>query len=100
MAGMSTVTVSGDTIRALREQRGWTLEDLAKRTQRSRAYLSRVENGQRTPSRVTRHRIATAPAVPVDDLVTPRETACPPPPPTPTSTPTFTDSPTKPASPT
>lgn len=75
MAGMSTVTVRGDTIRALREQRGWTLEDLAQRTQRSRAYLSRVENGQRTPSRVTMHRIANALEVPIDDLVTPGEKA-------------------------
>lgn len=75
MAGMSTVTVSGDTIRALREQRGWTLEDLAQKTQRSRAYLSRVENGQRTPSRITMHRIANALEVPVDDLVTPGEKA-------------------------
>lgn len=75
MAGMNTVTVRGDTIRALREQRGWTLEDLAQRTQRSRAYLSRVENGQRTPSRVTMHRIANALEVPVDDLVTPGEKA-------------------------
>lgn len=75
MAGMNTVTVSGDTIRALREQRGWTLEDLARRTQRSRAYLSRVENGQRTPSRITMHRIANALEVDVDDLVTPGEKA-------------------------
>lgn len=75
MAGMNTVTVSGDTIRALREQRGWTLEDLAQRTQRSRAYLSRVENGQRTPSRITMHRIANALEVDVDDLVTSGEKA-------------------------
>lgn len=75
MAGMNTVTVRGDTIRALREQRGWTLEDLAQKTQRSRAYLSRVENGQRTPSRITMHRIANALEVPIDDLVTPREKA-------------------------
>src|SRR5690606_14247623 len=99
MAGMNSVTVSGDTIRALREQRGCTLEDLSQRTKRSRSYLSRVENAQRTSSRVSMHHIANAIEAPLDDPVTPREKALPPSLPTPRSEPTFTGSPTKPASP-
>ncbi len=34
----------------MRESRGWTLEDLADRTEMSRAYLSRLEAGNRQPS--------------------------------------------------
>lgn len=40
----------GERLRRLRKERGWKLEDLAERTNLSRAYLSRLENGERQPS--------------------------------------------------
>lgn len=40
----------GTRLRSLRTQRGWTLGDLAQRTNLSDAYLSRIESGERQPS--------------------------------------------------
>ena len=40
----------GARLRRLRGERGWRLEDLAERTGLSRAYLSRLEGGERQPS--------------------------------------------------
>lgn len=40
----------GTHLRSLRTQRGWTLGDLAQRTNLSEAYLSRIESGERQPS--------------------------------------------------
>jgi transcriptional regulator with XRE-family HTH domain len=40
----------GSRLHAMRESRGWTLEDLADRTELSRPYLSRLEAGDRQPS--------------------------------------------------
>ena len=40
----------GSRLHAMRESRDWTLEDLADRTDLSRAYLSRLEAGERQPS--------------------------------------------------
>lgn len=40
----------GTRLRRLRKERGWRLEDLAERTGLSRAYLSRLESGERQPS--------------------------------------------------
>jgi transcriptional regulator with XRE-family HTH domain len=40
----------GARLRALRRDRGWRLEDLAERTGFSKAYLSRLESGERQPS--------------------------------------------------
>jgi len=40
----------GARLRRLRKERGWNLEDLAGRTNLSRAYLSRLESGGRQPS--------------------------------------------------
>jgi transcriptional regulator with XRE-family HTH domain len=40
----------GARLRRLRKERGWKLEDLAGRTNLSRAYLSRLESGERQPS--------------------------------------------------
>jgi transcriptional regulator with XRE-family HTH domain len=40
----------GARLRRLRAERGWRLEDLAERTGLSKAYLSRLESGERQPS--------------------------------------------------
>jgi transcriptional regulator with XRE-family HTH domain len=40
----------GDRLRELRTRRGWTLDDLAKRTTLSKSYLSRLEEGERQAS--------------------------------------------------
>lgn len=40
----------GERLRRLRKERGWRLEDLAERMNLSRAYLSRLKNGERQPS--------------------------------------------------
>lgn len=50
----------GRRLRAMRESREWTLETLAERTGLSKAYLSRLECGDRQPSMVALHSLATA----------------------------------------
>ena len=47
--GMDLAAI-GSRLRALRRERGWRLEDLAERTGLSKAYLSRLESGERQPS--------------------------------------------------
>lgn len=44
------LTELGCRLRTLRLERGWTLGELAQRTQLSEAYLSRLESGDRQPS--------------------------------------------------
>ncbi len=50
----------GERLRRLRKERGWKLEDLAERTNLSRAYLSRLENGERQPSLTALFHVAQA----------------------------------------
>ena len=50
----------GERLRQLRKERGWKLEDLAERTNLSRAYLSRLENGERQPSLTALFHVAQA----------------------------------------
>jgi transcriptional regulator with XRE-family HTH domain len=49
-----------DRLRARREQRGWTQEELALRTDLSQMYLSQLETGVRTPSFATMAALARA----------------------------------------
>jgi transcriptional regulator with XRE-family HTH domain len=44
------LTSLGSQLKSLRKQRGWTLELLAKLTELSEPYLSRLESGSRQPS--------------------------------------------------
>ncbi len=44
------LTKLGTRLRHLRNQRGWTLGDVADRADLSEAYLSRIESGERQPS--------------------------------------------------
>ncbi|MCG8400934.1 MAG: helix-turn-helix domain-containing protein [Firmicutes bacterium] len=52
--------VRGDQIRALREERGHTLQDLAKRANLSLSYLSEIERGSKRPSLKTIEKLAAA----------------------------------------
>ncbi|WP_031516592.1 helix-turn-helix domain-containing protein [Desulfofalx alkaliphila] len=52
--------VRGEQIRALREERGYTLQDLAKRAKLSLSYLSEIERGSKRPSLKTIDKLATA----------------------------------------
>jgi transcriptional regulator with XRE-family HTH domain len=46
----SELTSLGGRLRGLRLDRGWTQEDLARRTDLSKSYISRLEEGDRQPS--------------------------------------------------
>ncbi|HUO10500.1 MAG TPA: XRE family transcriptional regulator [Phycisphaerae bacterium] len=50
----------GNRLHAMRESRGWTLEELAERTGLSKPYLSRIEAGDRQPSIAALLTVATA----------------------------------------
>jgi transcriptional regulator with XRE-family HTH domain len=59
----------GPRLRAVREQRGVTLTDVAARTGISKSTLSRLENGHRRPSLELLLPLAQVYRVPLDDLV-------------------------------
>ncbi len=52
--------VKGDHIRALREERGYTLQDMAKRANLSLSYLSEIERGSKRPSLKSIDKLAVA----------------------------------------
>lgn len=61
--------VKGEKIRALREERGYTLQDLARRANLSLSYLSEIERGSKRPSLKTVDKLATALNVPKTQLI-------------------------------
>lgn len=61
----------GARLRELREERGWRLEDLAERTGLSKAYLSRLEGGERQPSLSALLNVSEAHDVPLSSLFEP-----------------------------
>ena len=62
-------------MRTLRRERGWTLEDLAGRTGLSRAYLSRLEAGERQPSLSVLSEVANAYGISFSSLFAPEPEA-------------------------
>jgi len=52
--------VRGEQIRTLREERGYTLQDLARRANLSLSYLSEIERGSKRPSLKTIDKLAAA----------------------------------------
>ncbi|GFN22469.1 transcriptional regulator [Thermanaeromonas sp. C210] len=65
----SEMRVCGPKIRQLREERGYSLQDLARRAELSVSYLSEIERGTKKPSLKTLERIAGALNVPREQLV-------------------------------
>lgn len=61
-------------LRGLRAHRGLTLQDLADTSGVSRATLSRIENGEVSPTAETLGRLASAFALPISQLLAPLET--------------------------
>lgn len=55
-------------LRALRERRGWTQEELAERARLSVSFVSLLERGERGPSHDTLLQVAEALEVPLADL--------------------------------
>jgi transcriptional regulator with XRE-family HTH domain len=66
-ANMSGTDI-GARIKALREERGWTLGRLAQRTGFETSYISMVENGKRTPKIDRQERFAHAFGLTVGEL--------------------------------
>ncbi len=54
------MNVKGEQIRALREERGYTLQDMARRANLSLSYLSEIERGSKRPSLKSIEKLAVA----------------------------------------
>jgi transcriptional regulator with XRE-family HTH domain len=59
----------GLNVYQIREQRRWTLVDLAQRSGLDRGYLGQVELGHKNPTLQTMNRIADALSVPLSSLL-------------------------------
>ena len=59
----------GERVRALRRERGWTLELLAERSGVSRAMISKLERGEKNPTLVVAARVADGLGVGLSQLV-------------------------------
>jgi transcriptional regulator with XRE-family HTH domain len=59
----------GERVRALRRERGWTLESLAERSRVSRAMISKLERGEKNPTLVVAARVAEGLGVSLSQLV-------------------------------
>jgi transcriptional regulator with XRE-family HTH domain len=59
----------GERVRALRRERGWTLELLAERSGVSRAMISKLERGEKNPTLVVAARVAEGLGVSLSQLI-------------------------------
>ena len=59
----------GERVRALRRERGWTLEALAERSGVSRAMISKLERGEKNPTLVVAAKLAEGLGVTLSQLV-------------------------------
>ncbi len=57
------------TIRTRREAKGWTQDELARRSKVDQSYVALLERGKRTPSLAALKRLARALGVPVTALL-------------------------------
>ena len=65
----------GDRVRALRKAQGWTLEQAARQAGLARSTLSKIENGQMSPTYDGLKKLATGLRIPIPQLFTPPEKA-------------------------
>lgn len=63
----------GERVRALRKSRGWTLEQAARQAGMARSTLSKIENGQMSPTYDALKKLATGLEISVPQLFTPPE---------------------------
>lgn len=68
MARSTTQQAVGAVIRGLRERRGWTVTELARRSRASKQLVSAIERGDRAPSLSTCGRLAKAFGVTLADI--------------------------------
>ncbi len=61
----------GERVRDLRKARGWTLEQAAKQAGLARSTLSKIENGQMSPTYDALKKLATGLDIPIPQLFTP-----------------------------
>ena len=65
----------GDRVRTLRKAQGWTLEQAARQAGLARSTLSKIENGQMSPTYDGLKKLATGLRIPIPQLFTPPEKA-------------------------
>jgi transcriptional regulator with XRE-family HTH domain len=65
----------GERVRALRKAQGWTLEQAAQAAGLARSTLSKIENGQMSPTFEALKKLATGLRIPIPQLFTPPEKA-------------------------
>lgn len=65
----------GDRVRQLRKERDWTLEQAAQKAGLARSTLSKIENGQMSPTYDALRKLATGLGISVPQLFTPPEQA-------------------------
>lgn len=58
----------GAKLKAVRKERGYSLEELAKRTTFSKSFLSQIENGKNSPSIASLKKITTALGISIGEL--------------------------------
>jgi len=61
--------ILGDNIRAIREKKGWTQEDLAIVTKMSRTFIGDIERARKSPTMRSLEKIASALDVRVEFLL-------------------------------
>lgn len=69
------VRAIGRALRAERERRGWSQEELSGRADLDRTYLSGVERGERSPNLRTLVRVVAALDIPLSKVVLAAESA-------------------------
>ena len=59
----------GKTLKALREQNNWTLEEMATKLETTKQALSKYERGERTPKITVAKRFSDILCIPLEELV-------------------------------